>query len=370
MAKTNEMAENLPPDNNFASYAKSNEQLEPKVKGISQKTAVSPAEEDGGSTRDDTIKRQNENSLVSPSRRQQVSLLFCTPTKENPFHHIVLPTPDHLQVLEQVAAYGTPVAQEFVTNQVPQLLPEVVEADDHGGQQIPHYQVPQKFPEVVVSEDHGGQQIPYEVIPEDPKQVLPNDDSDHPEVLQKVAIVHGTVDNVVFLGLQGNKHWKRKQLKNFFALVPGEKTVCVRSQANCSLAYLLTWILKDQNLSMGNPIITYRGRVCDLNTAELNDYPVKSLFLIFDGQVPDKFCNHSGMLWQCKVCGLAKVARKLLNKNCSKGNEHEFLFSGSHKDSWGHTSDNNKKLWALPIKHTGPGAAGEANDVDSLVPAR
>ena len=179
--------------------------------------------------------------------------------------------------------------------------------------------------------------------------------------LTPIGLFEGSVQNVVFLGNNDCREWNTKHLRDFFFIVPGSQTVCVRSQIDVKIGVfvtkLLDWLAYAQKLCVRNPVITFKGREVD-SQDQLLGFPDKALFIIHpDNTIPDKYMNHSGKLWECFGCGLAYGAQRSFKPKCKvTGNSHKFLFGDSTQSTWGKSLDKpgrQDKPWACPEKHQG-----------------
>ena len=176
---------------------------------------------------------------------------------------------------------------------------------------------------------------------------------------RSLGLFDGTVENVIYLGFTDCREWDAKQLSDFFFIVPGSRTVCVRSQINTGigmlLPQLLAWLWNNQRLSVQKPVVTYKGREVDLEE-QLLDFPQKALFIIHpNNTIPEELMQHSGKLWECSMCGLAYAAKKgFKSKFCQASRvPHTYIFGESTPSCWGHILDRCDKPWACPQMHKG-----------------
>lgn len=176
----------------------------------------------------------------------------------------------------------------------------------------------------------------------------------------------GNVVNVEFLDVAGTTQWDEKRLKTYYFLAEGSTPQCLRAGPGSgivSMKQIMDSVYHRLRLDMQKPFLSFKGKVVDLETP-LSLFNGNSAFIIHDTQIPEKFMQHGGKLWQCSLC-LKEYSRKAKFKNLAclnskKDDRHKFFFYHNSEakipDSWGNQAGDRKgdKPWACPIGHTGP----------------
>ena len=180
------------------------------------------------------------------------------------------------------------------------------------------------------------------------------EDVEHLAPMIKVQFSKGTVNNVDFLGLDGQTAWNWNDLREYFFLVLGHQIVQVRAATDCSLDILLNHMLSKFDILLLDPQITFEGKARDL-VDNLFQFPEKSLFIITDGTLPDHLLSHSGRLWQCLDCGKAVTTKPHLSKTKGRcpGQHRNILFNDLLKPTLGTKIDRHSLPWACPEGHGG-----------------
>ena len=176
----------------------------------------------------------------------------------------------------------------------------------------------------------------------------------------------GNVVNVEFLDVAGTTQWDEKRLKTYYFLAEGATPQCLRAAPGSgivSMKQIMDSVYYRLRLDMQKPFLSFEGKVVDLETP-LSLFNGNSAFIIHDTQIPKRFMQHGGKLWQCSLC-LKKYSRKAKFKNLAclngkKDDRHKFFFYHNSEakipDWWGNQFGDRKgnKPWACPLGHTGP----------------
>ena len=123
----------------------------------------------------------------------------------------------------------------------------------------------------------------------------------------------------------------------------------------------------NSGLEMATPILTWQGRVLDLSS-ELYSFNQNILFVIHEGEVPNSYSKHHGLLWECGVCGKCSAAKKNIGGKCKKGHPHKLLFPDATPVSWGSRLDVGLKPFGCPAKLKGTGPKAKKVQADTAVP--
>ncbi len=112
------------------------------------------------------------------------------------------------------------------------------------------------------------------------------------------------------------------------------------------------------NILKKNLFITFKGK--DQTGLDLlSTYPEKSLFLMSNGPLPDKYKNHQGKLWQCSgKCGKAQGRRD--NISSDKKCKHKMLFDRDQPNGMGQHSTRDKHTPVSPASPTHQGGPATA----------
>ena len=93
--------------------------------------------------------------------------------------------------------------------------------------------------------------------------------------------------------------------------------------------------------------LTFKGEV-QTGIDLLSTYPEKSLFLMSNGPLPDKYKNHQGKLWQCTGrCDKGQDLR--YNVSRDKKCKHQILFDTDQPKSMGEKTKRDKHIPVSPV---------------------
>ena len=176
----------------------------------------------------------------------------------------------------------------------------------------------------------------------------------------------GSVVHVEYLGASGTTEWDERELKTYYFLAEGSTPQCLRAGPGSgivSMRQVMDSVYHRLRLNMEKPFLTIESKVVDLETP-LSLFNGNSAFLIHDTQIPDKYRQHNGKLWQCWLCHKNYIRKgKFRNVPClnsKKDDRHKYFFyhdtEAKIPDSWGNQAGDRKgsKPWACPKGHTGP----------------
>ena len=231
---------------------------------------------------------------------------------------------------------------------------------------------PAKQGGVFVSPGPGGegaqglhQDLPEQDLPEQdlPEQDLPEQGRQEPDVTVTVMFYPSHVPNLEFLGQEGTKEWDEKSIKDFYFLSPNKTPQCLRAQfTQISMKEIMDSVYHRLRLNMEKPFLTFEGKVVGMETP-LDLFSHNSAFIILDTQIPDKYMDHAGKLWQCWVCMRAYTKKEKFAKLSCKGSKkdarHKFFFFDDQENkipvSWGRMTGDRKgnKPWGCPAGHGG-----------------
>ena len=176
------------------------------------------------------------------------------------------------------------------------------------------------------------------------------------------------MSNVDFLVWKDNIFLDEKSIRNYYFLAARTSPWCLRVAVSIPIGEIWSYMKTRIVHRMGNPVISYKGNLVNLNN-DIFYYPPHSSFIIHNDNIPASFQAHAGKLWECQVCKMAYIAKKGFKKICQRGHPHKFLFYAGPKnpisipDSWGRMKGDTRKSdkpWAFPAGYAGPAPEAQA----------
>ena len=143
------------------------------------------------------------------------------------------------------------------------------------------------------------------------EEVTPNDSVPALDNLQfpvvRVGISSGRVENVFYLGEEGQKEWETEKLTNHFFHHPrqGAQMLCMRVAKDVPMMVVKGWVkekMVEQGFMLEKIVLNFMGREVEDCESLVSDFPPLTLFLIHDGSVPEEFGRHRGKLIECMEC--------------------------------------------------------------------
>ena len=172
-------------------------------------------------------------------------------------------------------------------------------------------------------------------------------------------------DDVLWIGEKdegGSFLWKGKRIHDvyFRYLNEGLQTIHVRCTVDVKAKLIVDWVvdLLANKLKMGDALEALQAGELEINLrgARINgetlvsSFPIKSLFLLSRGPLPDEYTQHKGCVWQCQHCGNADTKRgNIMRAKCkSKSGRHKFFFKDQQVKLGDHPSTKGGKPLYLP----------------------